>query len=138
MSVEDTPQDQEFPADLPQGDWLLSTFVSIVTTHKFIITITLQVDGCLVSGVIASGREYFDALGHEFSSAFSEGNAAEIIQGSFANLDDEVYEDDAYIHLRDAQFLTTQGPLIPTKDGVWWRGRISEVAGFVLGRLSAS
>ncbi|OZI33277.1 gas vesicle protein [Bordetella genomosp. 1] len=39
-----------------------------------------------------------------------------------------------YIHLSDAQFFTTEGRPI-SQQPVLWRGRLSEVDGFVLGNL---
>jgi hypothetical protein len=43
-----------------------------------------------------------------------------------------------YIHLKEAKFFLPSGAgkPIPANQGVWWRGRLSEVSGFILGSLA--
>lgn len=60
----------------------------------------------------------------------------------------EIYQDTAdggepvampsYIHLKDVHIYFGPNTPIPSEDGNWWRGRISEAQGFVLGSLGVS
>jgi hypothetical protein len=40
-----------------------------------------------------------------------------------------------FVHLQNARFYSTDGKPVPTHAGVWWRGRISEISGIVIGIL---
>ncbi|MCK9398040.1 MAG: hypothetical protein M0Q44_20940 [Methylobacter sp.] len=135
--------------DPSQQDWFLQSLVKMVTTNGFEISITLHVGGLLVSGLLASGRQYFEYFGEEFANAISDADAetVESIKSSYVNLGANIYptkEEDSltvppcYIHLRDAKYFSPNGNPLPTNHGIWWRGRISEVQGFNLGSLSNS
>jgi hypothetical protein len=39
--------------------------------------------------------------------------------------------------LSDAKYFQIGGAPIPQDGGIWWRGRISAVSGFFIGKLSA-
>jgi len=129
-------------------DWFLENLVNTVNSSDIEIGITLQMDGFLVSGHIVNGRKYFDGFSGEFISetsvAFGNREALENIRQAFdkyASLyDSEESSDDngaSFIHLQDARFFNTNGAPIPNNRGMWWRGRISEVSGFILGTLNA-
>jgi len=127
----------------PQEDWFLQSLVNMANKNQFGMGITLNVGGFLVSGSLTGGKQYFDGFGIDFASAFSDKETAEQIKGSFGqygeiyNSEPEQNNPPAYIHLKDAKFFNTQGKPIPGNRGVWWRGRISEVQGFILGSLSS-
>ncbi len=99
--------------------------------------ITLQVGGLLVSGYIASARDF--ALHQPLTDWILEKlQAKEAQEAGRALLSDEPPPDDLpeYIHLSDAHFHTPgQPPLPATPEGVFWRCRLSEVAGFHFGLL---
>jgi hypothetical protein len=42
------------------------------------------------------------------------------------------------VHLQNARFYSTDGTPVPGNEGVWWRGRISEISGIVIGILGVS
>ena len=131
-------------------DWFLECLVTTVNNTGLEIGITLQMDGFLVSGFLVNGGKYFEGFSSEFvtetAAHFGAGEALESIQSAFstyANMyapkeGDEAAVDTAnYIHLQDARFFNTSGAPIPNNRGMWWRGRISEVNGFILGTLNA-
>lgn len=143
-STEKSNQEQQ----AVQTDWFLQTLVRMVNNSDLEIGITLQVSGMLVSGILVSGKKYFDGFAKDFSSPFSENpELAESVRSNFAAYG-EIYsqgeENDGevpppqYIHLKQARFFSTSGNPIPGNKGVWWRGRIGEVGGFSIGSLSAS
>jgi len=39
---------------------------------------------------------------------------------------------------KNARFYSTDGTPVPSNEGVWWRGRISEISGIVIGILGVS
>jgi hypothetical protein len=104
------------------------------------MVITLQVGGMLVSGTLASGSEYFDAIAKEFASFGTTTDSMASIRSEFAafgdmykpesdNPDEFLYPQ--FLHLKEAQLLNTSGGPIPKNDPVLWRGRITEVSAFL-------
>lgn len=129
-------------------DWFLENLVETVNNSSIEIGITLQMDGFLVSGHIVNGRKYFDGFSQEFISetsvTFGNKEALNNINEAFekyASLYDAKAEAGeagaSFIHLENARFFNTNGAPIPNNRGMWWRGRISEVSGFILGTLNA-
>ncbi|SBS35885.1 hypothetical protein MAQ5080_03299 [Marinomonas aquimarina] len=123
-------------------DWFLQELIEIVNGGKMTFDVTLTVAGFLVSGTLIGGKEYFEGFGEEFSFGL-ESEAAEKVRTAFAK-NGQVYSEASspamlpnYVHLKNAHFFHTSGTPIPENRGVWWRGRVSEVAGFSLGALTA-
>lgn len=126
------------------SDWFLQSLVSMVNGTSTEMGITLQVGGLLVSGRLVSGDLYFSAFGETFAGALKDTEEAPKVRAMFEKYG-EIYKatDDTrsgeppqYIHLKDARFFGINENPVPST-GVWWRGRISEVEGFVLGVFSA-
>lgn len=128
-----------------ETDWLLQSLVSTANEAGLQIGITLQVSGMLVSGILISGKQYFEGFSNELSAFFIKNpEEANAIKASFSAFD-EIYDqrneeapdrfDPQYIHLKDARYFNTAGNPIPGNRGLWWRGRICEVGGFTLGNL---
>ena len=123
------------------NDWLLEFLVDLAD-KKVELLITLQVGGMLVSGILASGEAYFDAVGSQLSDA----KAPEDMKRAMSQLEDlyrkepNAERDPAItvIHLKEARFFMPGSAPIPTNQAVWWRGRLTEVAGFVIGGLEHS
>lgn len=127
----------------PQEDWFLQHLVNIANKDQFGFGITLNVGGMLVSGLLTSGKQYFEGFGTDFATIFEDNKDAEEVRKTF-NKHGEIYDTEAsktnppsYIHLKNAKFFNTQGKPIPSNRGVWWRGRITEIHGFSLGSLNA-
>lgn len=123
-------------------DWFLAALVGIANSGAS-FGITLQVGGFLVSGTLVGGVEYFEGFASDFASAFSDPELAEEYRTAFAagaehyrNVPEDKRSNVSYVHLKEARFFNTSGKPIPGNRGVWWRGRLSEVSGFVLGSLS--
>jgi hypothetical protein len=127
----------------PQKDWFLQFLVNTANKSQFELEITLNVGGFLVSGRLAGVRQYFADFGSDFATSFDAGKGSEEIKATFRKIGDECScvsqaeptESPSYIHLKDARFFDAQGNSIQGNRGVWWRGRISEVQGFVPGTL---
>lgn len=144
QQVTDESQQKAWPS-FPEVDWFLQSLVDAANgCDRTVIGITLQVGGFLVSGMLASGRMYFEELGADYASTVSE-ETAEMVRETFAKCG-EIYKstDDenpdlpqpTYVHLKEARLFNAAGKPIPENHGVWWRGRLSEVSGFCLGILS--
>lgn len=133
------------------SDWLLSLFVSMVNDGSgMTIGITLFVGGAVISGQLIGGRDYFTSLSQQFERALGvdRGDRGPIFKGAIdlysakvkspENPDSEDGERTVapgYLHLRNSRVYhgTTQ---IPQQcDGILWRGRLTQVDGFILGEL---
>jgi|SoiMethySBSTD1v2_1073268.scaffolds.fasta_scaffold41027_9 hypothetical protein len=117
------------------ADWFLEMLVNIADKTEVGVPVTLQVGGTLVSGTLASGKAYFEGIA---SLPFRKGEIEDELRKAFTDAGDAIPTSDEpprYVHLRDAHIFSTNGT-IPTHAGVWWRGRLSEVAGFWIGGLS--
>jgi hypothetical protein len=130
----------------PRKDWFLQFLVNMANKSQFELQLTLNVGGFLVSGTLAGVKQYFADFGADFAKSFDAGKGTEEIKETFKKVGDECScvsnaepaESPSYIHLKDARFFDAQGHSIAGNRSVWWRGRISEVQGFVPGTLSSS
>ena len=103
--------------------------------------ITLTVGGNLVSGLLIAADAYIDAVADEFASDFKkEDGTADRIRDMILgmkyipNEDAEKNVPPQFIHLMDAEVYTSSGrPIV--SGGSLWRGKLSSVDGFSLGRL---
>ncbi|MDO8500764.1 MAG: hypothetical protein Q7S20_02880 [Gemmatimonadaceae bacterium] len=143
------------------GDWFLQDLVALAN-KGITLSVTLSLGGSMVSGQIIGGREYFTLLGEAVGAAMglSEDEARNMFAGyrdiypeaTKHEEDDEEQDDDdnrdketgerergqrpaAFIHLKNARtyFGTSQVP--QRYEGILWRGRISEVAGYTFGEM---
>lgn len=127
----------------PSKDWFLQFLVNLANKNRFELDITLTVGGFLISGTLASVRQYFDDLGAYFASPFGAGENSEEVKTAFKKIGEqcscisptEQTETPSYIHLKNARFYDAQGKSVSGSEGTWWRGRISEVQGFAPGVL---
>lgn len=133
----------------PPVDHFLASLVSMCNSGTFEAPVTLLTGGVIVSGMVVSGKKYFDNFADTFSKGFNgfDAESVEVIRKSFAQHGD-VYErkpaegepplNTVYVHLRDAKYFSPTGEAIPTGRGAWFRGRLAAVSGFHLGQLVAS
>lgn len=127
-------------------DWFLGSLVRIVTSSRISIGVTLNVGGSLISGDLVSGREYFENVGREFNESLGRGPDApglfDDLAAVYKGQDDEQEEATKvvtqYIHLRGAKMYHPGQQPIPANRGIWWRGRLSAIDGFALGKLETS
>jgi hypothetical protein len=128
----------------PSKDWFLQFLVNLANKNRFELDITLTVGGILISGTLVGVRQYFDELSAFFANSFDSGKNPEVIKETFKQIGDqcacvspsEQTETPSYVHLKNVNFLDAQSKLIPGNEGLWWRGRISEVQGFTPGKLA--
>ena len=129
-----------------RADWHLQMLVEDANDFGVEVPITLFVAGAVVTGVLTSGKTYFDAFADRFAAGWPEEGRDEI-RASMAT-PGAVYprlepgdksprkQPAQYIHLRDAQLVTPNGNLPAGGDGMLWRGRLAQVGGYSLGRLN--
>ena len=138
--------DRSEPIDLPtdDADWLLQELVKITNDAGGVsgVRLTLVVEGALVSGELISGREFFDSYGKEWRSLARDSGLGEWAAKMYRRTGKELYQrggdpnapPPAYVHLRDA-VIYQAGAAVPEHAGILWRGRISHVSGFSIGKL---
>ena len=134
-------------AATPALDYFLQSLVGLAN-DGLEIGITLTVGGFLVSGILVSGKRYFNdnLAGPGFADHMGE--SAETIRDYFRSFG-SIYDDatntpegaprplPTFLHLYNARFFHNSGKPIPANRPIWWRGRISEIQGFTIGSLSA-
>ena len=99
------------------------------------IGITLQAHGMLISGIIASERDF--VMSYPLTDKILE--LRDSLNGGPAEF--EILENDIpeFVHLSKAHFFIPGGSKVPyDDDGVFWRCRLSEVCGFHFGLLGLS
>jgi hypothetical protein len=116
--------------------------LSLLETRGGSLSVTLQVGGQLVSGDLISGLNYFETMAEKMKTA--QGNAESHITDALASIMEslkDAYKPEAngpdqlpptYIHLRNARFVGLPGT---SATGIYWRGRLSAVDGFVIASL---
>ncbi|KMM36693.1 gas vesicle accessory protein GvpU [Guptibacillus hwajinpoensis] len=122
-----------------QKDSILEFFTQASNKHDFSLDITLNINGAIVTGTTVSAKEYFDTL----SDSIGAGNdVAEKLSEQFANagqaLEDNNGAETNYIHLKNTKVYVGDNKPTPSKGKILWRGKISEIDGFFLGRISDS
>jgi hypothetical protein len=134
-------------------DDALEVLVAAVNRVQSIeIGVTLHVSGIVVSGLLISGQSFFDLLGRSLAETSPAENApirealagwpahfAERYRANELRLDGSEDHGEyrpartiTYIHMRDASVV---GPGLPPLPGTLWRGRLSHVSGWSLGRF---
>jgi hypothetical protein len=154
MSQEDAVA-RERIRSLGTRDWFLQQLVRLANDSGDTsgLAVTLCVKGIVVCGFLVSGRAYFrefargiaTALTHadestrrslrEYCDAFGELYAPPDEEPEPAAGANEVMRTlPEFIHLRAARVFGGTMVSPPTsQEGVWWRGRIAEIDGFMLG-----
>ncbi|WP_181347934.1 gas vesicle accessory protein GvpU [Thalassobacillus sp. CUG 92003] len=119
------------------NDEMLTMFVEAANKHDFALDMTLNVNGSLVTGTTISAQHYFETIasdlnnGNDIAKAVGEklseaGNAAK----------DQNQGGATFVHLKNTQIYSGDAP-IPSEGNFVWRGKIEEVDGFFLGKISA-
>lgn len=132
---------------LADPDWFLASLISVVNQSGSKLGVTLTIGGSVVSGNLCSGKAYFDAVGVTLGKAWGDNPGENSVQESIASYggiysppsdgSDKKAPPPTFIHLENAQVWAPGiATPIPSNGGVWWRGRLSEVAGWSLGVLS--
>ncbi len=136
--MSDNPQ----PNPTRAGDLFLIVLVSTVNKGVFNVSVTLNVGGLVVTGMLASLREYCEGMGQLFASATTDEDSQREWRKTFIDVADQAEKTldkvpPTFIHLRDARILMGNEKSIPSNQGVWWRGRLDSVDGWFLGHIDA-
>ena len=142
--------EQKLAYDGTSIDWFLQKVVNRANSQGLEFGITINVSGQTISGILISGKKYFEMIYDTFPDAFPDKNQ-ENIKEAFAdddNVEELVFADEAdidelnndeeqllpaqYIHLMNASIHSTDGSL-SANSGVLWRGKINSVSGFNFG-----
>jgi hypothetical protein len=117
----------------PSKDFVLVEFIKNVEAaeqnrdlgdNERYLEIILSVRGMLINGELISSTTYFKEL-------FEENNGNEEKEA-----EQPVSEERHFIHLRNAKFFMTGSTAIPGEgSGFLWRGRLTAIDGFTLGKL---
>ena len=158
MSSNDEPAAEQNNADSAgqinpddNRDALLQYFVDVVNNNPDLaISVTLNVSGIIVSGRIASRKEYFELLGDQVSrhlnvpdelakqvgAYIKSFGVDESEEGESTDQADQDLTQIHYIHLSDARIFHNSGSPIPYEAGLLWRCRINSVDAFSIGILA--
>ena len=117
-------------------DNILEFLVQAANKHDFNLDITLNVKGAVITGTMVSAKEYFSTLsgtledGNDIAQMLSEqlDQAGEIAQKS----DDTGAN---FLHMKDTKVYCGDSKPTPSKGQILWRGKLSEIDGFFLGRI---
>ncbi|MGM0866832.1 MAG: gas vesicle accessory protein GvpU [Bacillota bacterium] len=120
-------------------DSILEFFVQASNKHDFSLDITLNVNGAVITGTLVSAKEYFDSL----SETFEDGSeVAQKLSEELARAGESVDENQSteahFIHLKNTKVYCGDSKPTPSKGKIMWRGKLSEVDGFFLGKISES
>ena len=95
----------------------------------------------MITGELVSAADYFGTfardfrVGAGFNLAFGSEEARENFSGVFEKFEFlRKGEWGPFLHVRNARIVQSGVPQVP---GVWWRGRVGAVDGFILGTLAA-
>jgi hypothetical protein len=119
------------------NDNILQTFLHAANTHDFSLDITFTVKGAVISGTMISAKNYFAKL----SETFEEGNVvAKELSGQLAKASQAIKHDHTskgqYVHLENVKVYIGDSKPTPSTGDILWRGKLSEIDGFFLGRIS--
>jgi hypothetical protein len=139
----------ETPEPPPELDHFLRFLVTIVDKADVEVGVTLNVGGLLVSGLLVGYDKYAEGVVSQLKEAGGSKEANAFLEEAFKRYaevfsdeggDDPVSQldmDTPYVHLGEARFFAPGSTPLPI-EGVWWRGRLSEVEGFMPGTLTSA
>ena len=130
-----------------QIDWFLQQLVELANSRTTTFGITLNVGGILISGTLIGGKRYFEGFARDFAKSLerSFGGATDEIRRHFEQYGD-IYElppndsnasNPTFIHIENAKYFSPAGNPLPAQGGMFWRGKLSAVDGFILGALTS-
>lgn len=132
----DAPASPAHVHDGPAVDIILDILVSFANTSSGEFSMTLNVPGGVVSGNVIGISEWLERV-----ATLLEPHSDDFA-GAFRHIKDDHAErtrdDDGpapkFIHLDGAHWIDSSGTT-PEGDGVLWRGRISDIAGWSFGKV---
>ena len=120
----------------PMKDSILEFFVQAANKHDFSLDITLNVKGAVITGTIISAKEYFSML----SELFEDGDeVAQMLSDQLENAgeaaDSQGHAEAYFVHMKDTKVYCGDSKPTPSKGEILWRGKLSEIDGFFLGKI---
>ncbi|PMY37340.1 hypothetical protein C1Y35_19845 [Pseudomonas sp. GW456-L14] len=117
-------------------DPALQRLVDLVNNVKAEIGVTLSIGAGFISGVVIPLDRYWELFAEQCTRSL---NGSEEMRRSFLSWHSEPPEGvllpAQFVHLRDAKMHTPDGA-IPVEEGALWRGKLSSVEGFIIGKFS--
>lgn len=119
-------------------DSILEYFVEAANKHDFSLDITLNMKGSMVTGTTISAKEYFETL----SDKFEDGkDIAQQLSEQLAKAGEAAGDNGDgvnFIHLKNTRIYCGDSQPTPSKGKMLWRGKLDEIDGFFLGKISES
>ncbi len=118
-------------------DNILEFFVKASNKHGFELDISLLVNGAIVSGTMVAAKEYFENLSESFEDGSDlsqelSNQLAQAGESAESNNDGETH----FIHLKNTRVYCGDSKPTPSKGKILWRGKLSEIDSFFLGKIS--
>ncbi|MGJ9383099.1 gas vesicle protein GvpU [Salipaludibacillus neizhouensis] len=121
----------------PNTDNILQLLTETANTKDYTVDITLNVKGSVVTGTVVSAMTYLEEIAGEFSEENDiEQTIYEKLMEAASNLKDEEAPETNYVHLKDAKLFSESGKSLPSNGSVLWRGKLSDIDGFFLGKIT--
>lgn len=120
---------------MSEKDNVLASFVKAANNYDFELDISLLVNGSIVTGTLVSAQEYFQGI----SESFSDGNeVAQELANQFEQASESADSsgEAQYVHMKETKVYCGGNKPTPTKGEILWRGKLSEVDSFFLGKIS--
>ncbi|KEZ48137.1 gas vesicle accessory protein GvpU [Metabacillus indicus] len=118
-------------------DSVLEFFVQASNKHGFALDITLNMNGAVISGTMISAKEYFDTLSETFEDGSEVAqNLSEQLSRASESIEENGRGEAHFIHLKNTKVYIGDSKSTPSKGQIIWRGKLSEVNGFFLGKIS--
>ncbi|MGH2341116.1 gas vesicle accessory protein GvpU [Segnochrobactraceae bacterium EtOH-i3] len=136
--------------DIYSRDWFLIELIEDLASNNIEISITISIGGSIISGMLISGRKYFEEIALAVGSKSTQkGDICDVISSvwksktSIYSKSENSSEDFElgeinYIHLKDARFHAPGQSSMPSGKGVLWRGKISSIDGFFIGSFNVN
>lgn len=126
-------------AAVQSKDSILEFFVEASNKHDFSLDITLNMNGSIVTGTTISAKEYFETLSEKFEDGK---DIAQQLSEQLASAGESAGEDTGnganFIHLKNTRIYCGNSQPTPSKGKILWRGKLDEIDGFFLGKISES
>lgn len=117
-------------------DSILEFFVQAANKHDFSLDITLNVKGSVITGTLISAKEYFTTLSETFEGG---GEIAQMLSEQLGKSGEAAENNDDpeahFIHMKETRVYCGDSKPTPSKGEILWRGKLSEIDGFFLGKI---
>lgn len=143
-NAEETAAEEDF--DIHGPDSILEFITKIVNDSDLGLPVTLTVNGVIVSGLLISGKQYFNEAAEVIEGGTGSSGVIEVMANLHRDVakrfeelvskdEDEPMPPVRFVHLNKAHILSSGGA--PIEVGLW-RGKLSAVDGWTFGAFSTS